>query len=155
MGLENLCGHASGIADDGGEHDGAIDIASTASPRRRCGCLQDAPDVLRHAERVLRVRRLLRALQDTRDDVGPKTLGVDLTRIEHGDGVGIVAESREQVIERHVGRACRAGEVGAARQRCREIRRHRDLRNICCRYAHDVSRKTKAKTGRTGHDQLQ
>jgi hypothetical protein len=139
--FEDFRGIASGISDDGGEHDGSVDIASAASACCGCGRFEDTPNVLRDAERVLRVRGLVRrALQDAGDDVGLETLAVDLARVEHGLGVWIIAESREQMLKRDIGRACCSGKVGAARQRRREIRRHRNLRNICGRHAHDVSR---------------
>jgi hypothetical protein len=146
--LEDFRGIASCIADDGGEHDGAVDIAPAASACRGCGRLQDAPHVLRDAERVLRVRRWLGTLQDTRDDIGFEALAVDMARIEHGDGVGVVAESREQMLKRHFSGARRPGEVGAPCQRRGEIRRHRNLGNICGRHAHDVS----SNEGQDGQD---
>ena len=65
----------------------------------------------------LRARRFLSTLQDARDDIGFEALAIDMARIEHGDGVGVVAESREQMLKRHLGRPRRPGEVGAACQR--------------------------------------
>ncbi|CAA2143883.1 hypothetical protein HYPP_04463 [Hyphomicrobium sp. ghe19] len=79
------------------------------------------------------------ALQDARDDVSLQAFGVDLAGVQHRARIGIVAEGCEQMLERNLCRAARPGKVGTPSQRGTKIRRHRNLRNICGRHAHDVS----------------
>lgn len=99
MGFENFGGHASRVADDGGEHDCAVDVPPAASARGRCSGFQYAADVFRYAKRILRVRRRLRACQHARDDIGFQPGAVDLARVEHGAGIGIVTKGGKQMLE--------------------------------------------------------
>lgn len=137
--FENFSGDASGVAHDSGEHDGAVDIAPAAAPRRGCCCFQNAPDLGRDAKRILRSCARLRALQNLGNDVAFDPFTADLARIEHRDGVRIVTKGRQQMLKRDLRRTRCAGKLGATRQRCRQLRRHRDLGNIWCRHAHDIS----------------
>lgn len=139
VGFENLCGRASRVADNCGQHDRAVDIAPAASARGRSRSLEDAPNVLRYAEGIMTFRRRFSALQDARDDISLQAFSVDLASIQHRGRIGIVAEGREQMLKRNLCRAARPGKVGPPCQCGTEIRRHRNLRNICGRHAHDVS----------------
>ncbi len=151
--LQDLGGDASRVSNDGGEYDGAVDVPPAASARSGCGGLQNAPHFDRNAKRIMRSRLRTYAFQNAGNHVSLDALAADVAGIEHGQSIGVVAEGREQMLKRDLSRAHRSGELGAASQRRGEFRRHGDLRNIWCRYAHDISRK-KAKTGKTGQDSL-
>lgn len=119
--LEDFGGDASGVTDDGGQNDGAVDVSPAASSCRRRRGLQNAAYLDRDAERILRRGRSLRRLQDAGDDVGLDPFTADLARVEHRSGIRIVTKGREQMLERNLGRARGAGELGAARQRRRQL----------------------------------
>jgi hypothetical protein len=146
--FQNLGGKASRVTHDGGQYDGAVDVPPAASARSCRRGLENAPHLNRDAKRIGRRRAGLRAFENTRDDVALDPFSADVAGIEHGHGIRIVAESREQMLKRDLSRARCAGEFGAASQRRREFRRHRDLRKIWCRYAHDIS----VKEGQDGQD---
>jgi hypothetical protein len=139
VGFEDLCRGASRVTDDGRQHDGAVDITSAAAPGGGGGSFQNAPHLDRDAERILLSGWGLGACQDAGDDVAFDAFTTDMARVEHRNGVGIVAEGGEQMLERNLWRSGRFRELGAASQRRRKLRRHRDLRNIWCRHAHDIS----------------
>jgi hypothetical protein len=57
MRLQRLRRHAPPVADDRGKDNRPVDVAATASPRRRGGSFQNAPHVLRNTETDGRIGR--------------------------------------------------------------------------------------------------
>ena len=140
MRLQNLSRRAARVADDGGEHDGAVDLAPAAAPCGGGGCFENTSDVLRYGQTAAGWSLTLHAaLIGSRCHIGAKPFDVDMARIENCDRVGIVAQRPEQMLKRHLARPRRLGELGAARQRRTEIGRHRDLSKVGGCHAHVVS----------------
>lgn len=142
MRLQYVRSRAAPIADNCCEDDGAVDIPPSATASRRSGSLENAPYVMRNTETRRRLPRIDGRLSKLTDNVGFERGDVNVARVEHCDGVRIVAERRQQVLKSYVGCTGRSRKFGAARQRRAEIRRHRDLSKVSGSYAHDVSRQS-------------
>lgn len=100
MGFENFRGDASGISHDRGEHNGAVDIAPAAASGRSGRCFQNAPNLRRNTERVLRGCAGRGCFQYAGYDVAFDPLTADLARVEHGDGIRVITEGCEQMLKR-------------------------------------------------------
>ena len=138
--LQYLGRHAARIADDGCEHDCSIDIAPAAASCGGGGRFENASDVVRYGKSAAGWRLTLHAaLIGSRSHIGAKPLDVDLTRIENSNRVGVVAQRMKQMLQRHLTRPRRLGELGATRQRRTKIGRHRDLSKVGGCHAHVVS----------------
>lgn len=98
--FEDFSGNASGIADDGGEHDGAVDVTPAAATRcGRCG-FENAANLGRDAERILRRCTARSAFEHAGNDVAFDPFTADMARVEHGNGIGIVTKGCEQMLKR-------------------------------------------------------
>lgn len=116
--FEDFGGYASRVANDCGEHNGAINIAAAAASRGG-GCrFEDAPHLRGDAEGILRHAMLLGVLQNAGDDVALDPLAADMARVEHGESVRVVTQGREQMLKRNLRRARASGEFSATSQ-CR------------------------------------
>ncbi|WP_290979757.1 hypothetical protein [Hyphomicrobium sp.] len=102
VGFQDLGRDASGVANDRGKHNCAVDIAPAAAPRRRCRRFKDATHLSRYAKRILWDRVLLSRLQNAMNCVAFDSLAADMARIEHGEGIGIVTQGGEQMLKRHL-----------------------------------------------------
>jgi len=142
MRLQRLRRHAPPVPDDRGKDNRPVDVAATASPRRCGGSFQNAPHVRRNAETDGRIGRRF-ALRKLPGDIRFQGGDIDVARVEHCNGVTIVAKRRKQMLQRHVRRTGTGSEFRAARQRCAEVRRHRNLTKFSGSHAHDVSRMIK------------
>lgn len=140
MCLQDIRSRAPPIPDNCCENDGAVDIPPSAAARSCRRSLEDTPHVLRNAEARRRFRRIDGRLRKPAHDVGFERRNINVARVEHCDGVRIVAERRQQMLQSYIGRTGRSRKFGATRQRCTEIRRHRNLSKISSSYAHDISR---------------
>ncbi len=71
LGLQHVRCRAAAVADDGGQHDRAVDLAAAPAARGRRGSLQNAPQVDRHARIAALARRSPAAAgwRDSADDV--------------------------------------------------------------------------------------
>ena len=140
MRLQDVRGQTAPIADDRGKHDGAVNVPASAAPRRRSGRFEDAPHVRRDAEAGRRLVRIDARLRELPHHVRLECRNINVARVEHRNGVRIVAERRQQVLERDIGRASASRKLGPARQRRAKIRRHWNLSEVSGGYAHDISR---------------
>jgi hypothetical protein len=138
--LQDVRSRAPPIPDNCCENDGAVDIAPSAAARGRGGGFEDPPYVMRNAEARRRFRRIDGRLRKPTHDVGFERRNINVARVEHCNGVRIVAERRQQMLQSYIGRTGCSRKFGATRQRCTEIRRHRNLSKISSSYAHDISR---------------
>lgn len=100
VGFENFSGNASGVSHDRGEYDGAVDIAPAAASGRSGRCFQNAPNLRRNTERILRGCAGRGGFQYAGDDVALDPFTADLARVEHGDGIRVVTEGCEQMLKR-------------------------------------------------------
>lgn len=140
MRLQDVRGQTAPIADDRGKHDGAVNVPASAAPRRRSGRFEDAPHVRRDAEAGRRLVRIDARLRELPHYIRLERRDINVAGVEHRDGVRIVAERRQQVLERDIGRASASRKLGPARQRRAKIRRHWNLSEVSGGYAHDISR---------------
>jgi len=140
MCLQNISCETAPVADDRGKHDGAVDVPASAATRRRSGGFQNSPHVRRHTEIGWRVIRVDARLRELSHHVRFEARDINVARVEHRDGVRIVAKRRQKVLQRDIRRTRACRELGPARQRRAKIRRHRDLSEISGGYAHDISR---------------
>lgn len=140
MRLQYVRGQAAPVADNGRENDGAVNISPSAAARRSSSGFENTAHVMRNAEARRRLFRIGGRLSKLPHDVRFERRDINVARVEYCDGVRIVAERGQQVLKSYIGRTGRGRKLGATRQRCTEIRRHRNLSKISSSYAHDVSR---------------
>jgi hypothetical protein len=139
MRLQYLRCGAAPVSHDGGEHDRSVDVTPPAAARRSRGCFQNSPHVLRNPKAHRRFGGIGIGLRKLSDDVGLESGDVDVACVEHRDGVTIIAERRQDMLERDVQSSGGGRELRAARKRCAKIRRHGNLTKLSGSYAHDVS----------------
>jgi hypothetical protein len=139
MRLQYLRCGAAPVSHDGGEHDRPVDVTPPAAARRSRGCFQNSPHVLRNPKAHRRFGGIGIGLRKLSDDVGLESGDVDVACVEHRDGVTIIAERRQDMLERDVQSSGGGRELRAARKRCAKIRRHGNLTKLSGSYAHDVS----------------
>jgi hypothetical protein len=138
--LQNVGGQTAPVAHNRGKNDSAIDVPASAAPRRRSGRFEDAPHVRRDAEAGRRLVRIDARLRELPHHIRLERRDINVAGVQHRDGVRIVAERRQQMLERDIGRTGASRELGPARQRRAKIRRHRNLSEVSGGYAHDISR---------------
>jgi hypothetical protein len=121
LGLEEGRGHALAVADDGGEHDGAVDLDIGAWTLTRRGlCIgEDLGEIgIVSGERTRRGRRGLLA-KEARDVIAQAT-EIDRIGDEHPRRIGILGEGQQQVLKRDHAMGLAGGIVARARERRHE-----------------------------------
>jgi hypothetical protein len=142
MRLQHLSSSAPGVTDDRGKHNRTIDIASPTTARGGRRRFQDAAHILRDAETDWRLFRGRVGPRKLRNDIRFQRSTVNVARVEHSNGVAIVAKRSQQMFKCNIGRPGGSGKLRPPRQRCAEVRRHRDLTKICGSHAHGISKRS-------------
>lgn len=121
---EHLCRDALAIANDGGEHDRAVDFAPAASPRGSSGGLEDASHIGGDEKLAFLALRTCRQHREVPPDLSCQLGDIDIARGKNQRSVGIVAQRQEHMLEGYLGMALRARIVCGPRQRRGQPRRH-------------------------------
>jgi hypothetical protein len=110
MRLQNAGGCAASVADDRGEHNGAVDVAPAAASRGGGGGFENALDILRYTK-LARWSPLAwaRPLHRPRCNARAKPLHIDVARIENGNRIGVGTKRLEQMLQSHFSRSHRFG----------------------------------------------
>jgi hypothetical protein len=90
---------ALGVADDGRQHDGTVDLPPAAL-LRCCGCsLENAFQVLRDhdAAAALRSNAILRAAEEA-GNVAQEARDIDIARLENDARLGILRQRQKQML---------------------------------------------------------
>ncbi len=117
---------ALAVADDRRQHDGTVDLAAASTARSGCGRFEDPTHVGCHGEFDIRRMRMRRQRGELRRNFPRELLDVDVTRRQHQDRVGVVAQRQQHVLEGHLRVPVCTRVVRRPRQRRRETGRHGD-----------------------------
>jgi len=113
--LQYVCGDAAPVADDRRKYDGAVDIPPSATSG---GCrrgFEDTPHIMRNAKTCRRLRGIDARLSKLPHNVRFERRNVNAARVEHRDGVRIVAERGQQMLKGNIGRTGASSKLGSTR----------------------------------------
>jgi hypothetical protein len=125
LGLKHLCRGTAAIADDGGEHDGAIDLPPASTAGGSGGGFENAPQVERHAGlAALAGTAPLRQRGEKSRDFRLEPDPVDVARGEDEARVGVLAQGQQHVLEHNLAMTLAARKLPGARERAAQAGRH-------------------------------
>lgn len=120
---QQVCSDGLAVADDGSQHDRAVDLAPLALCGRGGRCFENAPHVRRDEQVGVRASRSLLDPAQVLRDVAFEPGHVDAAGRQNHQRFGIGGECQQQMLECHLDMRLRAGVVARPGQSGSEVLR--------------------------------